>query len=277
MKRIKDNVVAITGAGSGIGRALALELSARGARLSLSDVDEVSLAETMRLLEDAPQAPLAAAVDVASYEAVSAWAQRTWEHFGVVHGVINNAGVALSGTVEGLSIEDYSWIMGINVFGVIHGTKAFLPMLEASGDGHVVNLSSVFGLASQPLMSGYNASKFAVRGFTDSLRQELALQKSCVHVTCVYPGGIRTNIARRARLNDSVQAFTGLDPERSTSKFERAFRTTPAQAAHAIVAGMLAEKRSVLIGADAYLLAGVSVVFPSLYETLVGRLFRSRR
>ena len=276
MKHIEDKVVAITGAGSGIGRALALELARRGARLSLSDVDEVGLAETVRLVGDVPEEPLVTAVDVASNDAVCAWAQQTWEHFGVVHGVINNAGVALSGTVEGVSVEDYTWIMGINLFGVIHGTKAFLPMLEASGDGHVVNLSSVFGLAAQPLMSGYNASKFAVRGFTDALRQELALQKSNVSVTCVYPGGIRTNIARQARVDDSVQDFTGLDKERSTSRFERAFRTTPAQAARKIVEGMLANRRSVLIGPDAYLIAGISMMFPTLYEKIIGRMFRSR-
>lgn len=274
MKTFEDKVVAITGAGSGIGRALALELSRRGARLSLSDVDELGLAETVRLLGDPAVTPLSARVDVASFDEVSAWARQTWEHFGWVNAVINNAGVALSGSVDGLSVADYAWVMGINVFGVIHGTKAFLPMLEASGDGHVVNISSVFGLASQPLMSGYNASKFAVSGFTNSLRQELSLQQSCVSVTCVYPGGIRTNIARRARVDESVQQITGLDPERSVSQFERAFRTTPAAAARRIVDGMQANRGRVLIGPDAYLIAGVSWLFPRLYESIVGRLFR---
>ena len=123
--------------------------------------------------------------------------------------VINNAGVAMSGTVASHSTDDYRWIMGINFWGVVHGTKAFLPHLEASGEGHVVNLSSVFGLTAQPLMSGYNASKYAVRGFTESLRQDLELTRSCVSATCVHPGGIKTNIARTARMDASVAGATG--------------------------------------------------------------------
>ena len=133
-----------------------------------------------------------------------AWADAVVADHGRANLVFNNAGVALSGTVASLSTEDYRWIMGVNFWGVVHGTKAFLPHLEASGEGHVVNISSVFGLTAQPLMSGYNASKYAVRGFTESLRQDLELTGSCVSATCVHPGGIKTNIARAARVDASV-------------------------------------------------------------------------
>ena len=175
MQQLDDKVAAVTGAGSGIGRALALELAGRGCRLALSDVDAAGLAETERLLDGRARALTLSVVDVADEAAVLGWADQVVADHGRANLVVNNAGVALSGTVAALSTDDYRWIMGINFWGVVHGTKAFLPHLEASGEGHVVNISSVFGLTAQPLMSGYNASKYAVRGFTESLRQDLDL------------------------------------------------------------------------------------------------------
>src|SRR4029077_16567809 len=137
------------------------------------------------------------------------------------------AGVVFSGTVAGTRYEDYEWVMGINYWGVVYGTRAFLPHLEAAGEGHIVNVSSVFGLFAQPGMSAYNSSKFAVRGFTESLRQELDLARIGVSAPCVHPGGIKTNIAASARVSDSIAKVTGGDAEGSRKGLEKLLRTTP--------------------------------------------------
>ena len=276
MKHLDDKVAAVTGAGSGIGRALSLDLAARGCRLALSDVDPDALAETERLLAGAARGLSTALVDVADEDAVLAWAADVVADHGRANLVFNNAGVALSGTVASLSTDDYRWIMGVNFWGVVHGTKAFLPHLEASGQGHVVNISSVFGLTAQPLMSGYNASKFAVRGFTESLRQDLELTRSCVSATCVHPGGVRTNIARSARMDASVAAATGQDPEDAAREFERLFITSPARAAAVIVGAVQRNKRRVLIGPDARVLDAMARVAPAGYQRLITGAVRSR-
>ncbi|WP_210502849.1 SDR family NAD(P)-dependent oxidoreductase [Nocardioides xinjiangensis] len=276
MKDLDDKVAAITGAGSGIGRALALHLAGEGCRLALSDVDGEGLAETERLLEGRARAVSTAVVDVADESAVLAWADAVVSDHGRANLVFNNAGVALSGTVASLTTEDYRWIMGVNFWGVVHGTKAFLPHLERSGSGHVVNISSVFGLTAQPLMSGYNASKYAVRGFTESLRQDLELTGSCVSATCVHPGGIKTNIARSARVDDSVAGATGKPSEAATREFEKSFITSPARAAEVIVDGVRTNRRRVLIGPDARVLDAMGRIAPAGYQRLVTAVVRSR-
>jgi NAD(P)-dependent dehydrogenase (short-subunit alcohol dehydrogenase family) len=270
-------VAAITGAGSGIGRALAHEFVRQGARVSLSDVNEEGLAETEAQLQAKGHQPFVQRVDVAVRDEVEAWAAATEDHFGSVHLIVNNAGVALSGTVDALAIEDYEWIMAINFWGVVYGTKAFLPRMEAAGEGHVVNISSVFGLTSQPLMSGYNASKFAVRGFTESLRQDLELRKSCVSTTCVHPGGIRTNIARDSRVDPSVQHLTGRTPEQTTRDFERLFLTTPESAARTIVRAVQHNARRVLVGPDARLFDWAVRLMPTGYQWLFTEAIRRQR
>ncbi|CAM3678576.1 SDR family NAD(P)-dependent oxidoreductase [Nocardioides zeicaulis] len=276
MKHLDDKVAAVTGAGSGIGRALALHLADQGCRLALSDVSADGLAETERLLAGRARAVTTAVVDVADEAAVGAWADAVVDDHGRANLVVNNAGVALSGTVAALSTDDYRWIMGINFWGVVHGTKAFLPHLEASGEGHVVNISSVFGLTAQPLMSGYNASKYAVRGFTESLRQDLELTRSCVSATCVHPGGIKTNIARSARVDRSVAGVTGRPAEAATKDFEKSFITTPARAAEVIVEGVRKNRRRVLIGPDARVLDAIARLAPTGYQRLVTGAVRSR-
>ena len=276
MKHLDDKVAAVTGAGSGIGRALALHLADRGCRLALSDVDAAGLAETERLLEGRARAVTTEVVDVADEAAVLAWADAVVADHGRANLVFNNAGVALSGTVASISTDDYRWIMGINFWGVVHGTKAFLPHLEASGEGHVVNISSVFGLTAQPLMSGYNASKYAVRGFTESLRQDLELTRSCVSATCVHPGGIKTNIARSARLDPSVATATGKPAEVANKEFEKSFITTPAKAAEVIVGAVQKNKRRVLIGPDARVFDAMVRVAPTGYQRLITGVVRSR-
>jgi NAD(P)-dependent dehydrogenase (short-subunit alcohol dehydrogenase family) len=276
MKHLDDKVAAVTGAGSGIGRALALRLAAEGCHLALSDVDAAGLAETERLLAGRARGLTTSVVDVADEAAVLAWADEVVADHGGANLVVNNAGVALSGTVAALSTDDYRWIMGVNFWGVVHGTKAFLPHLERSGAGHVVNISSVFGLTAQPFMSGYNASKYAVRGFTESLRQDLELTRSCVSATCVHPGGIKTNIARAARMDDSVAVVTGKPSARSTSEFEKGFITSAAKAADVIVDGVRHNRRRVLIGPDARVLDVMGRVAPAGYQRLITGVVRRR-
>jgi short-subunit dehydrogenase len=173
MQSFRNKVAAITGAGSGIGRALAVQLAERGCDLALSDVHADGLRQTAALVEPMGVRVTTAQVDVAVRDQVRAWAARAANEHGKVNLIINNAGVAHAGTVEATDYADYEWIMGINFWGVVHGTKEFLPYLIESGEGHVINVSSVFGLFAQPMVSAYNASKFAVRGFTEALRQEL--------------------------------------------------------------------------------------------------------
>lgn len=276
MKTLSGKVVAITGAGSGIGRASAHAFAREGCALSLSDIDERAVQETAAQLGPLGVQVLASRVDVGSFEEVQAWADATQRRFGRVNVIVNNAGVALSGSVAALSIADYEWIMRINFWGVVYGTKAFLPLLEASGEGHVVNVSSVFGLTAQPLMSGYNASKLAVRGFTESLRQDLELAGSCVSATCVHPGGIRTNIAKAARVDASVAAMTGRDARDATQEFERTFFTTPERAAADIVDGVRRDRRRVLIGPDARLYDWSARLMPALYQRVFTAFVRQR-
>jgi NAD(P)-dependent dehydrogenase (short-subunit alcohol dehydrogenase family) len=268
VRSFDGRVAAITGAGSGIGRALARELAGRGAHLALSDVDEVGLAETVALCEGTGVKVTSQLVDVADRDAVFAWADQVVTDHGKVNLVVNNAGVALGATVEGMSYEDLEWLMGINFWGVVHGTKAFLPHLKASGEGHVVNLSSVFGLISVPSQSAYNAAKFAVRGFTDSLRMELEIEGSCVSATTVHPGGVRTNIARKARIDPSVEALGGAADD-TGEEFDKIARTTPEAAARQILAAVQKDRRRALIGHDATLIDLISRLPAGLYQRVV--------
>ncbi len=243
MQDLNGRVAAITGAASGIGRALAIDLAGRGAHLALCDVDEVGLAETVDRCEGRGVKVTAQRVDVADKDAMFAWADQVVADHGQVNLIINNAGVAVGATVETMSYDDLEWLMGINFWGVVHGTKAFLPHLRASGEGHIVNVSSVFGLLSIPTQSAYNAAKFAVRGFTDALRMELEIDGGHVSCTTVHPGGIKTNIAKNARLDASLEG--------QNSDFDRVLRTSPEAAAKVILKAVERDQRRVTIGADA--------------------------
>ena len=271
--RFARSVVAITGAGSGIGRALAQDLSSRGANLSLADVDSDGLAETVLLIEaDSTSAVktkvTATVLDVSDRDAVEAWAAQVVEEHGKVNMIINNAGVALSATVEAMSYEDFEWLMNINFWGVVYGTKAFLPYLKESGAGHVVNISSVFGLVSIPTQSAYNAAKFGVRGFTDALRMELEIEQSGVSSTTVHPGGIRTNIARNARTDLSVLSISGSAKELADN-FDRLTLTTPEKAAGQILKAVERNRRRVLVGPDAKVFDLVSRLPAPLYQRVL--------
>ena len=270
MKNFSGRVAAITGAGSGIGRALANELARRGAHLALSDIDDAGLAETVRQCEGFGVKITSQHLDVAIRDDVYAWADRVVADHGKVNLIINNAGVALGATVEAMSYEDFEWLMNINFWGVVYGTKAFLPHLKASGEGHIVNLSSVFGLISVPSQSAYNAAKFAVRGFTDTLRMELEIEGADVSVTTVHPGGIKTNIARNARMDASMSAVAG-DAEKAIRDFERMFITSPERAAQQILTAVRHDRRRALIGPDAKVIDLVSRLPAILYQTVLTR------
>lgn len=275
MKNFDGRVAAITGAGSGIGRALAQDLARRGAHLALSDIDETGLAETVTLCEGSGVKVTSHRLDVADRDAVYAWADKVVEEHGKVNFIFNNAGVALAATIEAMSYEDFEWLMNINFWGVVYGTKAFLPHLKAAGEGHVVNLSSVFGLVSIPSQSAYNAAKFAVRGFTDSLRMELEIEGAPVSATTVHPGGIKTNIARNARIDASVTDLTA-DPEEARNQFDRLAITRPDKAARQILAAVERDRRRALIGPDAVVIDLISRLPTGLYQRALVKGSRRR-
>lgn len=269
MKSFNDKVAAITGAGSGMGQTLALNLAAQGCHLSISDLNKEGLAETVRLLQPYDVSVVADIVDVADKETVYQWADKVVADHGKVNLIFNNAGVALASTIEAMTYEEMDWILNINMWGVIYGTKAFLPHLKASGEGHIINTSSIFGLFAQPTQSAYNISKFAVRGFTESLRQELELSGSCVSATCVHPGGIKTNIAAASRSNPSIQELTGQSHEQSVKKFETAFINSADRAAKIILSAVRKNKRRVLVGPDAKGVDLMIRLLPALYQRIV--------
>jgi NAD(P)-dependent dehydrogenase (short-subunit alcohol dehydrogenase family) len=268
VKSLENKVVVITGAGSGMGREMSLIAARQGALLAVSDWNEQALAQTVDLLKGAGVRELRSdVVDVADRASVAALAQAVVEQFGRVNVMINNAGVTVTGDFEEMSYEDFDWIVGINFLGVVNGTKEFLPHLIASGDGAIVNISSLFGLISMPGQTAYNATKYAVRGFTEALREEMLINGHPVTVTCVHPGGIKTGIARHGRKTASQDA-AAID-----SFFEKKLaRMTADKAAQIIVKGALAGKARVLVGADAHALHHFAKLTGSRYQDIVARL-----
>ncbi|OBG28734.1 SDR family oxidoreductase [Mycobacterium sp. 852002-51057_SCH5723018] len=254
MGSIKGKVAVVTGAGSGIGRALAVGLAGRGARVAISDVSEDGLAETAERVEALGGTFHVEPLDVSNRSAVQAYAASVAAHYGVVHQVYNNAGIASgAASVIDCDYDMYERIIAINLWGVIHGTKEFLPYLVESGDGHVVNISSLNGLMAQGSMTGYCTTKFAVRGFTESLRAEMLSAKCPVRVTLVHPGGIATNIATSA-LDDAEREgreITEAQRLRAQAYNTKLLKMSPRQAADIILAGVEANRSRVLVGKDA--------------------------
>ena len=276
MQDFGNRVAVVTGAGSGIGRALARQLAGRGAHLALSDIDEAGLAETVGMCEGTGVKVTSHRLDVADRAAMFAWADTVSAEHGRVNLVVNNAGVALGATIAEGSVDDIEWLMNINFWGVVYGTKAFLPHLLTAGEGHVVNMSSVFGLISVPAQSAYNSAKFAVRGFTDALRMELDAAQCGVSATTVHPGGVKTNIARRARIDPSLEATAGTREEQAR-RFDRIAFTTPDRAAKQILRAVERNRRRVLVGPDAKVIDLVSRLPASWYQSALTRGFRRGR
>jgi NADP-dependent 3-hydroxy acid dehydrogenase YdfG len=256
----------ITGAASGIGRSLAQRLSAQGSPVAIIDADPEGLERTASML--GPQV-LAEVLDVRDRQGQLAFATKVAEWAPRPLGaVFNNAGVAVTASVAGGSIEDDEWLHSINFDGVVHGVRAFLPILLGQGSGAIVNTSSVYGLAAVPYHSAYCASKFAVRGFTESLRQELV--GTGVRAVTVHPGGIKTNIARNTRAHSDPRGL-GRSKDQMADEFEAMVRTSPERAAAVIHHGLDAGKARILIGVDAHLFDLVARATPTHYWTVLGR------
>ncbi len=267
---MKDQLVVITGASSGIGAALAEEAAARGARLALSDVNPDA---AKAWLKRSGAKGAAHKLDVSRKDDFEAYIEQVTRDLGPVDVMINNAGVGLSATVAEMSIEDFRWVMDINFWGVVYGTQAVLPAMMARKKGTIVNISSLFGLISVPTQSAYNASKFAVRGFTESLRAELS--GTGVNALCVHPGGIKTNIARNSRFSS---APNGADDKAAAVKdFDKIARVQPEQAAKEILEAVRKGRSRLLIGNDARLFDLVQRGFPVRYTQAVNTLLSLTR
>ncbi|RRO14208.1 SDR family NAD(P)-dependent oxidoreductase [Saccharopolyspora rhizosphaerae] len=277
MSAVRGKVAVVTGAGSGIGRELAFELARRGARLAVSDVDETGLSATAEPVAALGAEVRSARLDVSDRQAVEDHAASVAADFGVVHQVYNNAGIASGGAVVDNDWETYERVLGVNLFGVIHGSKAFLPHLIASGDGHLVNLSSLNGIMGQPRSTAYCASKFGVRGFTESLRGEVLLAGHPVTVTVVHPGGVRTGIASAALEDARRRGEVSPEEEARVRTYnEKLLKMPPQQAARIVVDGVEAGRERVLVGADAKLVDLLVRLLPRLYPALAARFERRR-
>lgn len=261
-----DSVVVITGAASGIGRALAVRMSREDvAGIAISDVNEAGLNETASMISGVPVS--LHVMDVSKLDEVRQFAADVVAKHGRVTHLINNAGVGVIGTFDQISLEDFEWLMGINFWGVIYGCKVFLPILRQQEKGHIVNVSSVFGFIAPEEQTAYCSSKFAVRGFTESLRHELA--GTNVIVSSVHPGGIKTNIARNSRLGENTPEEW---KQQGTKFFDKVARTSPETAAEVILKGIKDREPRILIGQDAYAISFFSRLFPKRYLGVIERI-----
>jgi NAD(P)-dependent dehydrogenase (short-subunit alcohol dehydrogenase family) len=263
---LSNKVVVITGAGSGIGRALAKKLADFNCRFALADIDASALEETAKEL---PDQPLIVRLDVSDREDFNRFAARVFETFGHVDVVINNAGVALSQRAEFTNLDDFEWLMGINFWGVVYGTTAFLPCILKRNEGVIVNVSSLYGLVGMSSQGAYAAAKHAVRGYTESLRLELL--DTGVHALCVHPGGVKTNIVRGARIYER----DGTRPESKVdfiARFDKTAFTSAATAADIIVSGIRNLNPRIIVGRDAKLIDFLQRLAPTMTSTLLTRL-----
>jgi len=266
MKKFTNKIAVITGAGSGMGRELALQLSKTKCDLALSDIDEESLLETKKLCLINGVNVVTQVCDVAKLDQVQLFRETVKAEFGRVDLLINNAGVAFRGEVKNTRYEDYEWMMGVNFWGVVYGTKEFMPLMRDSEDAHVVNVSSVFGLMALPTQSAYNATKFAVRGFTESLYQEV--KGSHINVSCVYPGGIKTNIVSNSKASEQSDVSPKMQ-EAQKQEFLKALKTTPQEAARIILQGVKQNKLRILIGSDAQKIDRLVRLMPNFYTKVI--------
>lgn len=269
MKNFADKVAAITGAASGMGRTLAIALAKEGCQVAISDVDADGLRETESLITSGVKVTRHT-LDVANKLAVKNYASAVEQHHGKVNMIFNNAGVSVTANADQMSLEDFEWLMNINFWGVVYGTRAFLPFLKEQPEAHIVNTSSIFGVIALPTQSAYNASKFAVRGYTYSIRQELA--DTHIGVSCVQPGGVKTNIVASSRfVPTDNQSPT---KEEFTERFETMAGLTSEQSAAIILNGVRKNKAQILVGKDARVAALIERILPTGYQKLLGRMLK---
>lgn len=266
MRTFSGRTAVVTGAASGIGRALATELARRGALVAASDVDSTGVEDTAARITALGGTCKAFTLDVTDAEAVHGHADEVVEAFGQVHLVINNAGVALAGRAVEQTAAQVATVIDVDLVGVVNGTQAFLPHLLDSGDGHLVNISSLFGLVAMPYNSAYNAAKFGVRGYTESVAIELAASRAPVGVTCVHPGGVKTDIA------SSAEVVGG--NEKLASAFEKVLRMPPQRAAEIILRGVQRGRTRQLVGADAWAMHVSQTVLGARWVDVMGVLGR---
>lgn len=264
--KLDGRIVALTGAGSGIGRALALNLSAKGCRLALADKDADTLAETSRLLGNAHHATTV--LDVSDDAGVKAWLDGAAAEFGGLDAVINNAGLTVMGSFIDTPEADFDLVMSVNFDGVVSGCRHALPHLKGRPQAWLVNVSSVFGMMGYPGQAAYNASKFAVRGLSEALHLELAVSHPNIRVVRVHPGGIKTNVVRNGKFVGAMPVASNFD---HADAFEKSSPTTPAQAAQVIVDGMEKGLHRVLIGPDARMIDWLTRIFPNTYFKKIGQ------
>jgi NAD(P)-dependent dehydrogenase (short-subunit alcohol dehydrogenase family) len=286
MSAVAGKVCAVTGAGSGIGRAVALELGRREARgLALADVDEAGLAETERQLRPGSTVTQLQGLDVSDRGAVEAWADAVLTRFGSVHQIYNNAGIASGHSVLESGYPELERVIGVNLWGVIYGTKAFLPHLIASGDGHVINISSLNGYFAQPKLGAYVTTKFGVRGFTETLRAEMLAAGHRVGVSVVHPGGVKTQIASSGLRIAGELGIQVTDEDRARERLynEKLLKLSPERAARIIVDGVEHDRPRIRVGNDAVLIDLLVRVAPSfaprlavLFDRLTGSRLANR-
>ncbi len=260
-----DKKVVITGAASGIGKALAIKFANEGAHLILADIDKVKLKQTQAEIESIGNACNCYSVDVTSYNSMIDFANQVINSHGDIDILINNAGVSLMDRIADTDLDDFRWLMEVNFWGVVHGVKAFLPSLMRKGQAHIVNLSSILGLMSMPGQAAYNSSKFAVKGFTEALKMELS--GTAIKVSCVHPGAVKTNIAKNARVGKVITTATRT---RLIDEFNKLSYTTAEKAADQIIKGIKQDKRRIIVGIDAKIADVLVRLFPNKYESLIG-------
>jgi short-subunit dehydrogenase len=270
--QFEGSAAAITGAASGIGRALALELAARGCDLALADLDSAGLESVAKEITAArPRRVTIRTVDVADPKQIQDFAAAAIADHPTLNLLFNNAGVALLGQFDEFDQTQMAWLMDINFWGVVRGTRAFLEHLRSRPQAHIINISSIFGIIAPAGQSAYAASKFAVRGFSEALRHELAVSKSTVRLSVVHPGGVKTNIARKARTGTQLREIVSMSEV--GDRFERLARTTPAAAAQRIIRGVERNEPRILVGGDAKILDIIQRLRPATYWGLLSRIF----
>lgn len=268
MTLLKDSVAVVTGAGSGIGRALAMAFAKEKiAGIAIADVNVEGLDETYRMVSETGVKCSKHIIDVSNKDAMQEFSGAVVAEHGKATHLINNAGVGLLGTFDQISLEDFEWLMNINFWGVVYGCRYFLPILKEQPSAHIVNISSVFGFIAPPEQTAYCASKFAVRGFTESLRHEL--DETNITVSSVHPGGIRTNIARSSRLGSNTPKE---NKEEAAKFFDKVAQTTPEKAAETIVNGIKSGNTRILIGSDAHAISYIHRIFPKSYLKVFHKL-----